>query len=39
MPAAYYVVITVTIEEVPEFVMLSFVLPVNSIPPSKDFNY
>ncbi|WP_375171360.1 hypothetical protein [Marinobacter sp.] len=39
MPAAYYVVIPDTIEEVPEFVMLSFVLPVNSTGRLKVFNY
>jgi hypothetical protein len=39
MTAAYYVVIPVTIEEVWRFVMLSFVLPVNSLVSLKDFSY
>jgi len=39
LSAAYYVVMQVTIEEVSQIVMLSFVLPVNSMPFAKDFNY
>ncbi len=39
MLAAYYVVIPDTIEEVSEIVMLSFVLPVDSMPPVKVFPY
>jgi hypothetical protein len=38
IPAAYYDVIPVTIEEVSEIVMLSFVLPVDSIDAAESFS-